>query len=176
MQHLKSGRDALGDALAGVDDGLASRKPSPDRWSILECVEHLAVAERFLLSRMTTASRSDRSHENRARETMILDRGADRARPLEAPEAGKPTGRFPSLSDALSAFDSVRAQTIKYVESFTDDPRFWLTDHPLIPDPVNCYEMLLILSVHPARHAKQILEIRSALASSEEKQISARGN
>jgi hypothetical protein len=51
------------------------------------------------------------------------------------------------------------------VEGFSDDLRFWLTDHPLIPGPVNCYEILLMMSVHPVRHAEQIAEIRAALAS-----------
>jgi len=35
--------------------------------------------------------------------------------------------------------------------------------HPLIGD-VNCYETLLIMAIHPHRHAPQIQEIRDALA------------
>lgn len=167
LQRLESGRDALRDALAGVDEHLAALKPSPGRWSMLECVEHLAVSERFLLSRLTQASRSNRSHGNRTRETMIVARGLDRTRPVESPEVGRPSGRFQSLNEALSFFDSVRTETIQHVEEFSDDPRFWLTDHPLVPGPVNCYEILLMISLHPVRHSKQIAEIRTALASSD---------
>lgn len=165
LQELVTGRVALHDSLKGVDEALAVRKPSSGRWSILECVEHLVAAEQYLLSRVTKASRSDSSTENRVREARILARGTDRARRVEAPEMARPSGRFQSLNEALSSFDAARDETIRFVQGFNDDFRFWLTDHPIIPGPVNCYEMLLMMSIHPLRHAKQIAEIRSALAS-----------
>ena len=163
LHALKIGRDALSEAVAGVDDKLAIRKLEPGSWSILECVEHLAVSEQFLLSRLTSATRSGVSHENRTREAMIRHRGSDRTRPVQSPEAGQPRNRFRSLSEALSAFDSVRAETVQFVEGFSGDPRFWTTDHPLIAGPVNCYEILLMISAHPTRHAKQIMEIRTRI-------------
>lgn len=163
LQELKTGRDALREALAGVGEHLAIRRPSPGRWSILECVEHVAVSEQFLLSRLTKASRSDSSHGSRIREKAIKDRGLDRTRPGESPEVARPNGRFRSLNEALSSFDSARTETTHFVEAFGDDLRSWLTDHPLIPGPVNCYEILLLMSIHPVRHAKQIAEIRAAL-------------
>jgi DinB superfamily len=165
LAALETGSGALRAALAGIDERAAARKPGPASWSILECVEHLAVSERFLLSRLTSASRSGESHENRRREAVIAERGLDRTRRTESPEAGRPGGRFASLTEALSAFDAARAETIRFVEGFGDDLRLWITDHPSIPGPVNCHEMLLIISVHPARHARQITEIRAVLDS-----------
>ncbi len=167
LQELSSGRDALRACMTGVGNRLAIRKPGPGRWSILECVEHVAVAEQFLLSRLTGARRSDCSHRKSTREAMIVARGLDRAKPAESPEAGRPKGRFQTLDEAVSFFECMRAQTIRFVEEFNEDPRIWLTDHPLIPGPVNCYEMFLIMSTHPVRHAEQIAEIRTALASSD---------
>jgi DinB superfamily len=167
LQELKRGSDALREALDGVDEDLAICKPSPGRWSILECLEHLAVSEKFLMSRVREARRSDQPHGSRLREKTILDRGADRTRPAKSPEVGRPNGRFQSLNQALSCFDSVRTETICFVEGFGDDLRFWLTDHPLMPGPVNCYEMLLVIAAHPVRHAKQIAEIRVAVRSAD---------
>ena len=130
LDALKAGRDALGEALAGVDDPLAARNPKTDGWSILECVEHLAAAERSLGSRLTSAEQSDRSHANERREAKIAAVGADRARPIESPETARPQGRFGSLSEALAAFDAARAKTVQFVEGFSGDPRFWITNHP----------------------------------------------
>src|SRR5690349_15512091 len=104
LHALKTGRDALREALAGVDEQLAIRKPEPGGWSILECVEHLAVSEGFLLSRLRCASQSDHSHENRPREAIIRDRGSDRTRPVQSPEVGQPRNRFASLGEALASF------------------------------------------------------------------------
>ena len=167
LRALKEGQDALRASLAGVDDALARRKPASGGWSILECVEHVAVAERFLLSRLTGASRSEQPPENRARETWLAARAADRSRPIESPEAGRPAGRFESLSEALRDFDRARAETVRFVEKFADQMRFRLTDHPLIPGPVNCMEILLLVTAHPARHAKQIAEIRASLTAAQ---------
>jgi hypothetical protein len=164
LDELQRGRQALGDAISGVDERQAVVQPAPGRWTIVECIEHLTRAEQYMLTRLQEAYRSDQSHDNRPREAMILSRGADRTRPMESPEMGKPDGRFHSLGEALAAFDAARVQTIRYVEAFEEDPRRWITGHPLIPGPVNCYEMLLIIAVHPARHAKQIAEIRAGLA------------
>ena len=161
LQELNKGREALGAVLAGVDEQLAARRPAPGRWSVLECVEHLAVAEQLMLSRLESAARSQDAPENREREWRILSRGANRTRPMEAPEPARPAGRFRSLAEALSAFDSVRGETVQFVER-SGEFRMWMTAHPVI-GPVNCHEMLLIMAIHPARHAKQIEEIRGAL-------------
>jgi hypothetical protein len=163
VDRLQTGRDALIATLDGVDEPLAAQKPAPDAWSILECVEHVAVVEQLLLSRLTSAVRAETSHENRMREAMIAARGADRSRPIESPETARPRNRFGSLREALAAFDSARGETLRFLDGFSGDLRFCVTDHPVIPGPVNCFEILLLSSIHPARHAKQIAEVRSSL-------------
>jgi len=165
LERLERGRAALRQALSGVDERLAAARPGPGAWSILECVEHLAASERFLLSRLSAATPADQSQANPARETRILECAIDRANRVTAPEPGRPHGRFHSLADAVAAFDSVRAETIRFVEAFSADLRSASTSHPLIPGPINCYEMLLMLALHPARHARQIEEVRRELGS-----------
>ena len=164
LEALKTGHDALCDAIAGIGEDLAICKPTPASWSIVECVEHLAASEEFLFSRLTRAQCCDLPQANQSREAVIVDRGLDRTRRVESPDVVRPNGRFQSLTEAAGHFDAMRAKTVQFVESFSGDPRCWLTDHPLISGPVNCYEILLIISVHPLRHAEQIKEIRTGLA------------
>jgi hypothetical protein len=164
LRELQKGRDAVAAALAGVGEAEAARKPDPARWSILECVEHLALAEQFLQSRLAKATLSDQPIGSREKDAAILARGADRSRRAQSPEPGRPSGRFGSLREAVAALDSVRAETVRYVETHEGNPRCWLTDHPLAPVPVSCYEILLIMAAHSVRHAKQIAEARAALA------------
>jgi uncharacterized damage-inducible protein DinB len=166
LESLNNGRDALETALAGIDDALASRKPPSGGWSILECVDHMVESERYLLTRLRIAQLStDPPHPSR--EAKIADRAADRSRPIEAPSVAHPSGNYPGLGEALAAFDAVRAETLEYLENLTDDPRSLTTDHPLVLGPVTCYETLLMIAAHPARHAQQILEIRRALESAD---------
>lgn len=169
LAALRAGRDALGEALSGVDDAQAKSRPRAGGWSIVGCVEHLAISERFLLGQLLCGSLTDRSHENLEREAKIRGRALNRERRIEAPEDAHPTGRCGSLREALSLFDSVRAETVRYLREFQGDLKCWLADHPMAATPVNHYEMLVMIALHPVRHAQQILALRADLDVIEQK-------
>jgi hypothetical protein len=164
LAHLENGRRSLLDALSGVTEDVAAKKPAPGKWSVLECVEHLAISEEYLFSQMSASWPADGAVANRDREALLLSRGADRTRPRQSPEALRSAGRFPTLRDALRHFLAARERTVQFVENCGDDLRSRLTSHPVI-GTVNCYENLLMIAMHPQRHAKQIEETKTALAS-----------
>jgi hypothetical protein len=162
LADLAAGPAALIAALSGVTEDLAARAPSPEKWSILHCVEHLAIVEGNLLSRIAAAQPSDAPPIDPRRETLLAARALDRTRPRQAPDAALPTGRFPTLSAALQHFLEGRDRTIRFVEQCTDDLRHRRTTHPLIGD-VTCHEVLLLIAAHPLRHVQQIEEIKAAI-------------
>lgn len=161
LAHLQSGRKALVAALTGVTEYAAARIPSAGKWSVLECVEHVAASEDYLFSQIIQSQTSDVPMLNKSREALILTRGLDRSVSVPSPEVGKPAGRFGTLSEAVQHFLQNRERTIRFVEDCAEDLHSKRTTHPLV-GPVNCYEMLLIMAVHPHRHAKQIEEIKAA--------------
>jgi uncharacterized damage-inducible protein DinB len=161
LDSLRNSQQVFLDALNGVPEDLAARSPGPGRWSILECAEHVAVSEEFLLAQVENAEPAATPAVNKPKEAAILARGADRERALVSPEAVRPTGRFSTLAAALQRFSTARAATIRFVENCTEDLRARLTTHPLL-GPVNGHETLLLAAVHPLRHAKQIAEIKTA--------------
>ena len=160
LKMLATGRDALTAAVAGTTEDLAGRSPGPGRWSVLQCVEHVSVAEDYLYSQITSSQPAEKPIIRKLREAAIRERGLDRTRTVQSPSEAIPTGRFHSLADALQHFLAGREQTMRFVEACPDDLRARLTTHPIIGS-VNCYEMLLMMAVHPLRHAKQIEEIRA---------------
>ena len=162
LRILKEGADALAEALKDVDEARAGNRPRPESWSPLECVEHLTLTERALLSRLREARPSDSSHEDRAREAKFQDLALNRSRRIEAPEPVVPKSREKNLAQAVEEFNATRKETVRFVEEFPGDLRWWLTTHPLITRPVNCYEMLLLIAMHPRRHALQIEEARAS--------------
>lgn len=164
LVELKAGRDALGEAVAGVDDQLALRKTSAEAWSILGCVEHVVETERYLLGRLNAATLAEQPFEKWRREAKIAARAADRSLRIEAPEPAHPHGRFQTLAEAMAAFDETRAKVVRWVEECTSDTRRLMTDHVLIEGPVTCAETLVMIAAHPARHAKQIEGIRRAVS------------
>jgi hypothetical protein len=168
LRLLADGSDALHAALSGVEEELAHRKPAHLSWSILECVEHVTLAEAGLLSKLREAWATEESHEDRAREAKFRDLALNRARRIEAPGPVVPGNTAKTLAQAVDGFNAVRKETVQFVEEFPCDLRSWLATHPLITRPVNCYEMLLLMALHPKRHALQIEEIREALRRSED--------
>ena len=159
LDALEASRNTFRGALAGIGEDLAARKPSDGGWSILECAEHVAVVERFLLSRLAGASRSEVLQGNRTREARIAAGARDRSVRRESPAEARPANRFATLAEALAAFESARDETVRFVEGFNGDFRCWTASHPLIPGPVSCYELLIMMTAHPERHAQQIAGI-----------------
>jgi hypothetical protein len=162
LESLEAGRDVLLAALDGLTEDQAARVPEPGQWSVRDCMEHLFLVEDYLFRQIDASEPAETPAGSRAREARILQRGADRTKRLDAPEVARPTGRFPTLSEALNAFLASRAETIRYVQALQEDPRLRTAHHPLI-GPVNCYETLLIMAIHPRRHVQQIREIRNAI-------------
>jgi len=162
LRVLEEGARELAEALADLDEIRAGQRPQPESWSALECVEHLTLTETALLQRLKDARPSGSSHEDRAREAKFKDLALNRSRRIEAPERVVPKGCAKSIAEALEEFNTTRRETVRFVEEFPGDLRWWLTTHPLITRPVNCYEMLLLMAMHPKRHARQIEESREA--------------
>lgn len=165
LQALESGRQALLRVLEGVSEETASRPPAPERWSILQCVEHVATVEAYLFGQIAAAQEAA-PLVNEKREAAIRERAPDRTRAVSAPEGARPAGRFATVAEALEQFLHSRARTTQFVEDCQSDLRCRITTHPLL-GTVNCYETLLLMAAHPARHAAQIAEIRAALSSTD---------
>jgi uncharacterized damage-inducible protein DinB len=159
LERLRVSEEKLLRVIDGVTEDLASKSPGSGRWSILQCVEHVVLAEEHMLGLVMTAERSIEPVINSRRERAIVERGANRTRKVEAPDVAIPNGRFLALQDAVRAFLKVRQRTIQFVENCDEDLRTLLTDHPVV-GRVNGYETVLLIAVHPLRHAEQIAEIR----------------
>ena len=115
------------------------QNPGPAKWSILQCVEHVAIAEDYMLSQIGSSKPSTASFHHEKREAFIINRGADRGKPVAAPEVAIPTGRFRSLADGVEYFLAAKERTIQFVVLWKDDDlRSMATTHPLM-GPVNCY-------------------------------------
>lgn len=129
-------------------------------WTILGCVEHCALAERGMLAMIAKMSEPSDDPSRANREADVMERGMDRNRPMEAPQAAYP-GRYETLELALQRFNEARDRTIAYVEKIEDDMRGRMVQHPL--GRITARECLLMMIQHPRRHADQIRGIRSTL-------------
>ena len=144
LADLVSGRRVLLDAVSGVTEESARRVPAPGRWSVLECVEHVAVSEDYLFGQIAASQVSEVPMINKQRESLIMAAGLDRAKKIQSPDVGQPAGRFSTLGTAVEHFRATRRRTMQFVETCSEDLRCKIT-------------------AHPHRHAKQIEEIKEQL-------------
>jgi DinB superfamily len=162
LRLLTASRKKLLESAEGLTDEQARMRPAEDRWTVLECVEHVGLVEDVMFSAVTTKMAPEEPPADRSREQEIIRRATNRSQKIGAPEIVSPGGKFATLSEALEHFERSRARTIEYVESCDSDLRSVAATHPVLGKATG-QEFMLILALHPARHALQILELREAL-------------
>jgi DinB superfamily len=161
LKNLEDGRDSFLRSIAGLSEAQLHFKPQPDRWSIAECIEHIVLAEDTMYVRATNGAVNpnglalDPEKDERFTAAVVA-----RRRKVVAPEAVRPAGRFTSTEEACRQFLEHRERAIAYARECSEDVRHLFAVHPLLGE-IDCYQFLLLLAVHPARHAAQIEEIKS---------------
>lgn len=159
---LARSRTAVLNAVEGVTEDQARWKPMPERWSILEYIEHPAVSDDALVGlvkrSLESPAHTETEDERRAREQKIretpIPRGVNRA-----PEGLKPVARFDSLKEAVAAFLAARERTIEYATSTTEDLRRHFAPHPVL-GTLDAYQWLCGNARHAETHAAHVVEIR----------------
>ena len=149
-------------AAEGLTDAQAKTAPAPGSWSVLECVEHVVIAEGRFLGWLQNPLSDPAPPMDKEKEHTLSTRISGRATKAQAPQPVHPTGRFATLADALTAFEATRARSIAFVCAQGD----WLYSLSAVHSffgPVNGAEVALIMVAHATRHAAQIQEIRAAL-------------
>ena len=159
-EALAESSHVLKESLAGIPEAEAARKPGPEGWSVVDCVEHLVIAERSLLARIVAADESEALPADPARKAFVTGAVTSRASRVQAPARAHPTGRFATLAEAIDQFDAARRDTLAFLRDYAGDLENRKVMHPLF-GPVTAAEMLLIMAGHTKRHAEQIREGRA---------------
>jgi hypothetical protein len=163
LAHLDRTSGMLLSAIEGLTPEQWNFKPAPDRWSIAENVEHLALTESMLRG-MTTQAMEEAAPPERLegarKEAMLLEMVVDRTNRIQTFEPLEPTGRWPSQSEALGAFMGERKKTKKLARE-GDDLRAYVMDHP-VAGTLDAYGNLMFISGHTERHVLQINEVKES--------------
>jgi DinB superfamily len=163
LQYLESTKQGVINATAGLSEAQWNFKPGPDRWSIAEVTEHIAVAEGYLRgfdeNQVMKAPPRPEGQDVAAIDALVLSKVPDRTNKKQAPEPLKPNHQFSSGPDALKAFVDGRGQTEEFLKTH-DDLRAHAVDSPL-NTKLDAYEWILFIAAHSDRHTKQILEVKA---------------
>jgi hypothetical protein len=165
LKHLQATHDAFLKSISGLSEKQWKFKPAPDRWSVAEVAEHIAVSESGIFGMvqgkvMTSPATPEKRAEAKGKDEAVLTMVVDRNHKAQAPEFLKPTNRWATREELIKSFEESRKATMDYVKTTNDDLRDHFGPHPLL-GPLDAYQWILLISAHSERHTKQIEEVKA---------------
>lgn len=165
VDYLKQTQKDFLAAIDGVSEEQWKFKAAPDRWSIAETAEHIAVTEQMIWELvsgkiMKSPAAPEKQAEAKGKDETILTVIPDRSRKAQAPERLKPTGRWATRAALTRDFDSMREKEIAYLKETKEDLRNHFEEHPFLKT-MDAYQWLIFNGAHSKRHTAQILEVKA---------------
>jgi hypothetical protein len=163
------------DVAAGLSDALGTSRVTPGSWSVAECLDHMAVANRVYLKAMTPAATGARkSGRMRTRPALpgwpgrmfiaTLEPPPKWWTRLKAPQKIRPR-ESPALSDGLAGFLASQAAVRAFLEANADlDLARIHFSNPLVPGiRFSLATGLHVITAHERRHLAQAWRVRRAI-------------
>lgn len=169
LEHLDTYHAALMNAVDAVPVALRDREPAAGRWSVAGVLEHLAIVNESIATRLSAALAvareagiSPESDESSILHRLDIARILDRGRPRTASPQAHPRSGV-RAEDALAHYERSHAQVCDLVREY-DGVAIGnvVAPHPVL-GALDVYQWLLFVGAHEGRHADQIREIAGAL-------------
>jgi uncharacterized damage-inducible protein DinB len=137
-------------------------RPSAQQWSVAEIAEHITLSDGLMLSIAQKSLKSpvenEKSNALTGKENSMIERLKDRTQKSKAPETLKPTNKFPTKKELITAFKIAREKTIVYVKNTKDPLKNHIAAHPLFGD-LTAYQWVVMIPAHANRHVDQLEEV-----------------
>lgn len=164
VKYLKDTKEMVVKSTKGLSEEQMNFKPAPNRWSVKEVVQHLALAEDFLFGLiqnqvMKTPETPDKRAAAAGLEKTIMEKVPDRTSKFQAPEPIQPTDAK-APGDPLALFKTRRDNTIKFVKQTKENLRVHFMDTPGM-GAADAWQWFFFLGAHSHRHNKQIEEVKA---------------
>lgn len=160
-------QDTENGILASVKDLSEAQlnfKAAPDKWSVADCVKHIAATE-MALWKMTEdnikmAANPEKRKDIQWTDEDVMKNIADRSTKRKTFAALEPqnTG-FKTMQEAMASFQENRGKLIEYVNGTKEDLRNHVAALPM--GTYDCYQMILFIAAHSNRHNQQIDEVKN---------------
>ena len=163
IDYFKETQTGLAKEVKGLSENQLTWKAADSVWSVADCIEHIALAEKNLFDMaMNTlkqnadpTKRSQLKFDDEAVKKLITDRSYK----VKTREGFIPTGQFGNAAQTLAVFNERREGLIKYIKETNDDLRNHFAEFPF--GLLDTYQVLIFLSGHTRRHTLQIIELTS---------------
>lgn len=164
LHYYQQTLDNLKKSTAGLTEEQLSFKPSPDSWSISQCLEHMILTEQMIFEfskkGMEAPANPERRSEIKLTDEDVIAGMTDRSHKAQAPEQLDPEGKYTDVKTAIADLEKTRKPILEYINAAPiEELRNHVGDSPL--GPVDSYHSFLYIAGHTARHTAQIEEIKA---------------
>jgi hypothetical protein len=168
VAELEGSKKAFLDATKGLSAEQWNFKAAPERWSVAECSEHIALSEGFIFGLvseriMKAPANPEKRDAARGKDELIIKMMQDRSHKATAPEPIDPAKHgIMAPEESVKLFLDNRGHTIEYIKTTQEDLRDHLFDHPVPAiGTLDGYQWIMLISGHTRRHTAQILEVKA---------------
>jgi DinB superfamily len=163
IKQLKDSEARTIEALEKCTDEQLKFKPAPDKWSVLEVGEHIALSEDEIFGAVQKAIDSgvnpDWEAKTKGKSEFLEKAILDRSHKVQAPEKLVPSGKL-SRKEVIEKIKEERGKTIKFAEKTRLPLKSYTLDHPApIFGTMSAYQWLELVGLHNMRHNLQIDEV-----------------
>jgi hypothetical protein len=150
--------------MKGLSATQLTYKTSADRWSVQECVYHIALSEKTLWAMLETSMKAGPTPEKKKDVKMtdeeVIKRNEDRTNKRKTFSTLEPeAASFKSPDEAMNDFKAARTGHIKYIKATSEDLRNHFVQMPF--GLIDCYQLALFISAHTSRHVQQLNEVKA---------------
>jgi hypothetical protein len=165
FDYLKSSEEKFLALIDGVSEQAWAWKPTPQRWSVGECAEHIVRTERSLFE---TAKQALAAPENPEWAEKTKDKSdfiervmPDRTGRAQAPQEVRPTDGL-TKAQVMDRFRATREELAKLMEDQSLPLKSHTQEHPFpVFGTLNAYQWIIYVPLHTIRHSKQIEEVKA---------------
>jgi len=165
LSSLKETKKEIIKSVKGLSEEQLNYKPAADKWSIKECIYHIALSEdnlwKWVETVLNAPANPEKKKDIKTTDEQVLKMVSDRSVKRKTYEALEPaSAKFTSVADALKAFTASRDKLMEYIKTTQDDMRGHIA--PETPmGAVDTYQMVLLISAHSNRHLQQLNEVKA---------------
>jgi len=150
-------------AIRNLNEAQLSFKPGPEKWSIEECVKHIAAAETTLWATaeesLKRPANPDKTAGIQFTDQELVHAVKDRSHKSKTFAALEPaSSAYKTLDQALASFKENREKLIAFVKNTKLDLRNHVSVLPI--GTYDAYQFILLISAHTNRHTQQIAEVK----------------
>lgn len=162
--HMKNTKADLQEAVKGLSAAQLTYKISPDKWSVQECVYHIAKSEKSLWAMLDSSMRGPATPEKKKdlkftdEQVMTMMEDRTNKRKTSGPLQPENTA-YNSLDEAMNDFKTARTAHIRYIKATSEDLRNHFVQMSF--GPLDCYQLCLMISAHTSRHTQQLNEVKA---------------